>query len=270
MRAACLQLRTGLNMAVNIDEVCRRTRDAVNAGAECVITPEMTHYLDQKSSRLFENIFCEDDDPGIKAFSELAGNLGIHLIIGSLAIRIADDRAANRMYVFGPQGDVAATYDKIHMFDADISESVSFKESRTYAPGDRAITAGLGAMHAGLSICYDLRFPSLYRHYAQSGAEMIVVPAAFTRPTGEAHWETLLRARAIETGAYICAPAQGGAHEDGRETWGRSMIIDPWGEIIAQLDHDEPGMIMADIDPAKATSTRRRIPSLTHDREFAR
>jgi predicted amidohydrolase len=170
--------------------------------------------------------------------------------------------------VFGPEGSILSTYDKIHMFDAVISHTVSFKESRSYQPGEQAKMAALGEINMGLSICYDVRFPALYHHYAQAGAHAIVVPAAFTRPTGEAHWETLLRARAIETGAYILAPAQGGVHEDGRETWGRTMIIDPWGEVIEKLDHDKPGMIMADIDMGKVAEARRRIPSLTHVREF--
>jgi len=202
-----------------------------------------------------------DDDAGVKAFSELAADLSVHLLIGSLAILRGDGKIANRSCLFGPDGAVTAQYDKIHLFEAALSKTESYREADSYAAGDSPAVAKVGDLSLGLSICYDLRFPALYGHYARAEVDMITAPAAFTVATGKVHWETLLRARAIETGAYVIAPAQGGHHEDGRKTWGRSMIIAPWGEIAAQLDHNEPGFICAEIDPAKVAQARARVPA---------
>ena len=183
-------------------------------------------------------------------------------------MRRADGGCANRSVLVGPDGMVRATYDKIHMFDVDLPSGESYRESAAYTPGDTAVVAPSVLGPLGMTVCYDVRFPALYQALARAGAVAIAVPAAFTRPTGEAHWETLLRARAIETGAHVLAPAQGGMHEDGRGTWGRSLVVDPWGEVIARLDHDDPGVLIADIDPARSAAARAAIPSLANARAF--
>ncbi len=269
MRAACIQLRSGTDIAANIRVAEALIRKAASSGAQLIATPEMTHIVQRSAKRLFAALTDEQNDKGVAAFSALAKELGIYLLIGSLAIKTAENRAANRSFLFGPDGAVIASYDKIHLFDVTISESETWKESSVYDGGGQAISADVGDMRLGLSVCYDVRFPGLYRHYARAGADIIAVPAAFTKPTGEAHWEVLLRARAIETGAYILAPAQGGEHEDGRATWGHSMIIDPWGRVIAALDHDKPGFIMADIDTQNVIDARQKIPAWQTDTAFS-
>ncbi|MFW5661722.1 MAG: carbon-nitrogen hydrolase family protein, partial [Oceanicaulis sp.] len=197
-----------------------------------------------------------------------AESLGVTLIVGSLALKGADGRAVNRQHVFGPDGKLLASYDKIHMFDVRIDSGEVYSESTNYAPGSRAVVAEAAGTKIGLSICYDVRFPYLYRKLAQAGATILTVPSAFTKPTGRAHWEVLLRARAIETGSFVIAPAQGGVHEDGRKTWGHSMVIGPWGEVIAHKNDDEPGLLYADIDPVEAVKARARIPALSGDRRI--
>ncbi len=268
MRAACIQLRSGADIAANIDLASQLITEAARAGAKFVATPEMTHILQRSPKRLFAAIKPEDDDPGVKAFGALAGALGIDLLIGSLAIKTGGDRAANRSFLFGPDGQITERYDKIHLFDVQVSRQETWKESRVYDAGRKAVTADISGARLGLSICYDLRFPHLYRHYGQSGAEIITVPAAFTRPTGEAHWHALLRARAIETGSFVMAPAQGGLHEDGRETYGHSLMVNPWGDIIAELDHNDPGILLADLNMDDVKEARRKIPAWNHDPEF--
>lgn len=261
MRVACVQMRSGTEIGPNLDEVERLIRLAASEGATFICTPEMTHILQRASRDLFSKIRPEAEDVGVKRFSNLASELGIDLLIGSLAIRASEDKAFNRSYLFGPGGEVKARYDKIHLFDVTVSKAETWMESRVYNGGTKAVLADVGAAKVGLSICYDLRFPGLYRGYAQAGAEILTVPAAFTRPTGEAHWETLLRARAIETGAYVIAPAQGGQHDDGRATWGHSMVVDPWGKVVAVLDHDEPGVLCADIALENVAQARCKIPA---------
>ena len=209
-----------------------------------------------------------DVDPAVAAFSTLAAELGIALLIGSLAVKIADRRAANRSFLFGPDGRLIATYDKAHMFDVGLGAGETYSESTNYQPGTESVVAGIEGANLGLSICYDLRFAYLYRQLAQAGAQILTVPAAFTRPTGRAHWEVLLRARAIETGCYVIAPAQGGLHEDGRRTYGHSMIVAPWGDIVAELDHDAPDVLVSRLHINKVDEARRRIPALTHDRDL--
>jgi predicted amidohydrolase len=199
----------------------------------------------------------------------LAGELNIWLLIGSALVLRADGQAANRSLMISPDGQIVAAYDKIHMFDVDLPTGERHRESSAYTPGEAAVIANLPWQKLGLSICYDMRFSYLYRALAQAGAGMISVPAAFTRPTGAAHWEVLLRARAIETGSFILAPAQGGTHQDGRATWGHSLIVGPWGEVIAQLDHDEPGVLSAVLDLEEITKARSAIPALVHDRAFS-
>jgi len=208
-----------------------------------------------------------DNDPAVTAFGLLAKELGVDLLIGSLAIK-SGHKVRNRSFLFGRHGLMSATYDKIHLFDVSVSESERYHESATYTAGEAPVLAKVGEAKLGLSICYDLRFSTLYRHYAQAGAQIITVPAAFTVPTGRAHWDVLLRARAIETGSFVIAPAQGGQHEDGRATYGHSKIINPWGEVIAELSDDAPGFVCADLDLSEVTEARKRIPAWKETRTW--
>lgn len=261
-------MRSGVDISANLNAAERLIRGAADQGAQFIATPEMTHILQRSSKRLFASITDEANDVGVKHFAGLAQELNIDLLIGSLAIKTGDQRAANRSFLFNPKGETKARYDKIHLFDVTVSREETWKESNVYDRGNKAVMADIEGAKLGLSICYDLRFPALYRHYGQSGADIIAVPAAFTRPTGEAHWESLLRARAIEAGSFIIAPAQGGTHEDGRTTYGHSMIIGPWGDIRAHLNHDEPGYICAEIDLGDVTDARRRIPAWNYDPDY--
>jgi len=268
MRVACIQLRSGHNSSENVAHASELIRNAAGNGAQFVATPENTHIMETSTKRLFEVLQPEDQETAITVFGSLAQELGIHILIGSMAIKLSDRKAANRSFLFSPNGKVSARYDKIHMFDVQVSKEETWKESENYQAGQQAVMANIGTAKLGLSICYDLRFPHLYRRYAQAGADIITVPAAFTYPTGKAHWKTLLTARAIETGAYIMAPAQGGVHDSGRRTWGRSIIIDPWGTVLAELDHDDPGFICADINLVEVQDARRKIPAWSLNTEF--
>ena len=254
-------MRSGIEASANIAAASELVRAAASDGASFIATPEMTHLLQRDPEGLRRDVRTMSEDAGVKAFSELAAELSVHLLIGSLAILRGDGKIANRSMLFAPDGSLAAQYDKIHLFEAALSKSESYREADSYAAGETPVTGQAGELSLGLSICYDLRFPALYGQYAKAEVDMITAPAAFTVATGKAHWETLLRARAIETGAYAIAPAQGGHHEDGRKTWGRSMIIGPWGEVAAKLDHDAPGFICAEIDRAKVEQARARIPA---------
>lgn len=267
-KAACVQMNSGRSVEANVAAAEALIRDAAGAGASYVLTPEMTTILDRDKENLLSQIQPEEIDPSLQRFRELARELGIHLHIGSMAIRLPDDHIANRSFVIAPNGAVVGRYDKIHMFDVDLSGGESYRESATYRAGDTAVLADLPWTKLGLTICYDVRFPVLHRTLAKAGASVIAVPAAFTKKTGEAHWHVLLRARAIETGSYIVAAAQAGRHEDGRDTYGHSMIIDPWGKILAEAG-DAPGTIIADIDPAFSLSARQAIPALLNQRDFA-
>ena len=269
MKLAAIQMRSGVDIDANLQSAELLISRAAAEGASFIATPEMTHILQRSPKRLFASITNEENDVGVKHFSGLAKELNIDLLIGSLAIKTGDKRAANRAFLFSSEGDVKAHYNKIHLFDVTVSREETWKESNVYDRGAKAVMADIKGAKLGLSICYDVRFPSLYRHYGQSGADIIAVPAAFTRPTGEAHWESLLRARAIETGSFIVAPAQGGEHEDGRTTYGHSMIIGPWGDVRAHLNHDEPGYICAEIDIADVAEARRRIPAWNHDPDYS-
>jgi deaminated glutathione amidase len=237
------------------------------AGADYVQTPEMTNIVANKRDVMLAATAPEESDPSLAAFRTLARKLGIHLHIGSLAIKISGDRAANRSFLIDPQGEIVARYDKIHMFDVDLANGESYRESRSYRPGEQAIVADLPWGRLGFTICYDVRFPTLHRALAETGASFIASPAAFTKQTGEAHWHVLLRARAIENTAFVFAAAQGGRHEDGRDTFGHSLVIDPWGRILAEGD-TEPGVVMAKVNPAEVATARARIPSLQHGRRF--
>ncbi|MGB7771528.1 MAG: carbon-nitrogen hydrolase family protein [Pseudolabrys sp.] len=265
--AAMIQMRSSLTLGANIDDAVRMIGEAKAAGADYVLTPEMTNILAAKREQLFAVIAEEESDNALATLRELARQFGIYIHIGSLAIRISHDRAANRSFLVDPKGDIAARYDKIHMFDVDLAGGESYRESRNYRPGDSAVLADLPWGRLGLTICYDLRFPALYRALAEAGATMLSVPSAFTKQTGDAHWHVLVRARAIENGCFVFAAAQGGKHENGRDTYGHSLIVDPWGRIIAE-GGTEPGVVMARIDPAEVTKARARIPSLQHGRRF--
>lgn len=265
---ALIQMRSGIDPAVNLAMACDLIRDAAGQGATLIATPETTHLVQKDADQAFAVMRTPEDDPAIPAFAALAAELGVTLLIGSLALRIGERRAANRSFLFGPDGRSLATYDKAHMFDVGLGQGETYRESANYQAGDRLVIADIGAAKLGLSICYDIRFAYLYRRLAQAGAQILTVPAAFTRPTGRAHWEVLLRARAIETGSWVIAPAQGGLHEDGRRTWGHSMVVDPWGAITAMLDHDEPGILLATLDIDRVADARSRIPALQHDRKL--
>ena len=267
-KTACVQLCTGRSIDDNIETACGFIDEAARAGAELIITPEMTALMELGAKRLFANIVPQEEDRALAAFRNQARDLGCWLLIGSLAVLVAERRAANRSFLIRPDGSIAAFYDKLHMFDVDLPDGESYRESSTYAAGSDAVTAELPWGRAGLTICYDLRFPGLYRSLAKQNVDFLTVPAAFTRQTGEAHWHILLRARAIENGAFVFAAAQGGTHENGRETFGHSMIIDPWGKVLVEAG-TEPGVICADIDPSLVSAARSRVPSLEHDRAFA-
>lgn len=265
--AACVQLCAGRSINSNIADAEHLIREAAQRGAQFIQTPEQTALMELDAGTLFGNIVAENDDPALRRFRAVAKELGVWLHIGSLAIRLSDDKAANRAFVIAPDGQIVARYDKIHMFDVNLPNGETYRESKTYQPGTVAVAADLPWIRLGLSICYDLRFASLYRHYAHAGCGMLAVPAAFTQVTGEAHWHVLQRARAIETGSFVVSAAQGGHHENGRDTYGHSVIIDPWGTVIAEADQ-EPGVIMAEIDPAKVAEARQKVPALSHDRDF--
>jgi predicted amidohydrolase len=266
-RAAAVQMRSGIHVEANVAEAERLVRAAAADGAHYVLTPEMTTILDRDKERLLAAIAPEASDPSLYRFRALARELGIHLHIGSMAIRLPDG-VANRGFLIGPDGSILARYDKIHMFDVDLAGGESYRESRLYRAGNEARVVDLPFVRLGMTICYDVRFPHLYRALAQAGASMIAIPAAFTKTTGEAHWHVLVRARAIETGSFVIAAAQGGRHDDGRDTFGHSMIVDPWGKVVVEADN-EPGFIAADIDPQESVAARGRIPNLANARDFS-
>jgi predicted amidohydrolase len=266
-KAAMIQMRSGLTPGANSDDAVRMIGEAKSAGADYVLTPEMTNILAARREQLFSVVVEEEADASLATLREVARKLGIYVHIGSLAIKISPDRAANRSFLIGPKGDILARYDKIHMFDVDLAGGESYRESRNYRPGELAVLADLPWGRLGLTVCYDLRFPALYRALAEAAATMLAIPSAFTKQTGEAHWHVLMRARAIENGSFVFAAAQGGKHENGRDTYGHSLIVDPWGSIIAE-GGTEPGVIMAEINAAEVASARARIPSLQHGGRF--
>jgi len=260
--AAMVQMRTGLLPEPSVEQGTRLIREAAAQGADYVLTPEVSNMMQLNRKALFEHLAAEEDDLSLKAYRALAAELKIHLHIGSLALRASPERAVNRSFLIGPDGGVIANYDKIHMFDIDLPGGES------YQSGETAVIADLPWGRIGLTICYDVRFPALYRALAESGASFLAVPSAFTRKTGEAHWHTLLRARAIENGCFVFAAAQAGLHENKRETYGHSLIIAPWGEVLAEGDA-EPGVFLAKIDPSKVETARKTVPSLQHGRRFS-
>jgi deaminated glutathione amidase len=265
--AALVQMRAGRDPQTNLDAVLAAAEDAKRAGADYVQTPEMTNIFEARRDRLLAGIAADDDDPTLASLREAARKLSIHLHVGSLAIKVSPEKAVNRSFLIDRRGDVVARYDKIHMFDVDLAGGESYRESNTYRAGELAVVADLPWGRLGLTVCYDLRFPALYRALAEAGASFVAIPSAFTRQTGEAHWHVLVRARAIENGCFVFAAAQGGKHENGRETFGHSLIVDPWGRILAEAG-TEPGLLFAAIDPAEAVAARAKIPSLLHGRRF--
>jgi predicted amidohydrolase len=266
-RAGLIQMRSGRVPKANLDAALRLIGEAKALGADYVQTPEMTNIMEPSRETLLATITDEDKDICLSAFREQARKLSIHLHIGSLAVKASPDMAANRSYMIDPKGEIIARYDKIHMFDVDLEGGESYRESRNFRPGESAVVTDLPYARFGLSICYDLRFPALYRALAESGATVLAIPSAFTRQTGEAHWHVLVRARAIENGSFVLAAAQGGRHENGRETFGHSLVVDPWGRILAE-GGSEPGVVIADIDPAEIGKARAKVPSLQHGRRF--
>jgi predicted amidohydrolase len=266
-RAGLVQLRSGRAVAPNLDKAEALIRRAAKGGAEYVQTPENTGIMELKPELVLAAAESEGKSALLAWAKALARDLGIWLHVGSIAIKLDQTRVANRSYLIDPKGRVAARYDKLHMFDVDLAGGESYRESQYFRPGAKAVLADLPFGRLGLSICYDLRFPSLYRALAAAGAELIAIPAAFTKQTGEAHWHVLTRARAIETGAFVLAATQGGLHENGRSTFGHSIIVSPWGEILAEAG-EEPGVIFADLDLAASEEARARIPAIKHGREF--
>jgi predicted amidohydrolase len=268
LRVGLVQTRTPATHAAALAHVAPLVREAAARGARFILTPEGTNVLQKDRERLLPTLVSLEDDIVVLGLRDLARELSVWIDVGSALVKREDGKAANRQAVIDPTGAIVATYDKLHMFDVQLPTGETARESATYEPGERAtvVDTPLGAF--GLTICYDMRFPALHRALALGGAKILTVPAAFTRPTGEAHWEILLRARAIETGSFVLAAAQGGFHEDGRGTWGRSIAIGPWGEVIGKLDHDEPGVLIADLDLAAVDKARAAIPALKNARAF--
>jgi deaminated glutathione amidase len=265
---AAVQMCSGTDPVRNVETMRRLVREAAAKGAVYVQTPEMTGALQRDRAGLKAILRPEADDLVVAAAADLARELGIHVHVGSTAIALSDGKVANRGLLFGPDGEKICSYDKIHMFDVDLDNGESWRESAVYSPGAVARMADLPFAKLGFAICYDVRFPELFKVQAQAGAEIISVPAAFTRQTGEAHWETLLRARAIENGVYIIAAAQAGVHEDGRETFGHSIIIDPWGRVLASAGGTGEAIVLADIDLAAVKAAHDKIPNLRNGRAF--
>ena len=264
-----MQLTSTTDIVRNIEISRGLIREAHGAGARLISLPEVVNLVQRSRRKSLEVVRTEDEEPALKAYCGLAKELGVWLHVGSLVVKLLDDdRNVNRSFLINDNGEIAATYDKIHMFDVDLENGVSFRESKAFRPGDRAVLAETPWCGIGLTVCYDVRFPYLYRALAHAGARVLMVPAAFTRQTGRAHWHILLRARAIETGCFVVAAAQCGDHEDGRETYGHSLVVAPWGEILAD-GGEAPGVVMADLDLSLVDKARGMVPSLTHDREFA-
>ncbi len=268
MKIAAIQMTTACDPADNMPIIAQRVRQAAEAGAQLIGLPETCVFMERGRTAMRERLQAEADHQPLQDLSALAQSLKVWLLVGSLVLADENsDKAVNRSVLIAPNGEIAARYDKIHMFDVTLENGESHKESENYQPGTSLVVAPIEAFNLGMSICYDLRFPNLYRRLAEAGADIISVPSAFTSQTGRAHWHVLLRARAIENGCYVMAPAQFGEHENGRQTYGHSLIIDPWGQIIAEAQADD-SFIMADIDKAVIDAARGQIPSLNHGRRY--
>ncbi|QDC07963.1 carbon-nitrogen hydrolase family protein [Oceanicola sp. D3] len=273
MRASLLQLTSSDDPEANLPVMLGMVEQAVQEGADLILTPEVTNCVSSSRTRQQQVLRHEPDDPTLAAFREAAARLGKHLLLGSIAVKTddPDGRFANRSFLIGPSGEVVARYDKIHMFDVQVSETETYRESAGYRPGNVSVLAQTPLAAIGLTICYDLRFPHLYRGLAKAGAQIIAVPSAFSPGTGPAHWQPLLQARAIETGAYVLAPAQCGTHPGTagrtRRSHGHSLVVSPWGEVLAD-GGDAPDVITVDLDLSDVDDARHKIPALTHDRPF--
>ncbi|HUE79539.1 MAG TPA: carbon-nitrogen hydrolase family protein [Sphingomicrobium sp.] len=268
-RIALLQSCTGIDPAANARDLVEAIDAAAAGGAEMLFTPEMSGLLDRDSERASKRLRSDDDDEVLAACREAASRNGLWLHLGSLAVRASDDKIANRAFVIDPRGAIRARYDKIHLFDVDLPTGESWRESAVYGAGEGAVAVdGTPVGRLGLTICYDLRFPDLFSRLAEAGAQTIAVPAAFTVPTGRAHWEILLRARAIEAGVFIVAAAQSGHHADGRQTYGHSLVVSPWGETLLDMG-EGTGVGFAEIELSLVDEVRQRIPSLAHRRPIA-
>lgn len=268
--AACLQLCSGREVEPNIASVRDLARRARDRGADLIMSPEVSDMMEPRREAMLAKARPESEHAMLAACRELARETGAWFLLGSAVVKLANEgRVANRSFLIAPDGGIVARYDKIHLFDVDLPTGESRRESRSYRPGDTAVLADLPWGRLGMSVCYDLRFPQLYRALAQAGASFLSIPSAFTVPTGRAHWHVLLRARAIENFCFVFAPAQSGEHAEGRKTYGHSLIAAPWGEILAEAESDGPGIVMARIDPGRVAAARRAVPSLSHDRPFA-
>lgn len=269
LRAACIQLTSTTDIARNIELSTALVREAHAKGAQFIGMPEVVNLCDKRPGMGAKAAFVESEEPALKAYRALAVELDIWLLVGSLVVKLEDDsRMANRGFLIDPSGAVTASYDKMHMFDVDLEGGEQYRESNNYRPGARAVVTDTPWGRLGMTICYDVRFPYLYRVLAKAGAGILTIPSSFARTTGKAHWHTLLRSRAIETGCYVLAPAQCGDHEDGRQTYGHALIVTPWGEVLADAG-EEPGIIVADLDMGAVDRARAMVPSLEHDREYA-
>jgi len=266
-KAGLVQMTATTDINENIGIASSLIREAASGGAQFISTPEVTSLMQRNSAAALSVTRADSDDLAVRGFRGLADELGVWLHVGSLPIRLTESTIANRTFLIDPKGRIAATYDKIHMFDVTLPDGEAIRESKVYHPGSRAVVAPLPWGQVGLSICYDLRFPHLYRSLATAGADFLTVPAAFTRITGQAHWHVLLRARAIETGSFVLAAGQCGDHEDGRKTFGHSLIVNPWGEVLGDGGAG-PGIVLADINPDEVERARNQIPALSHDRDF--
>ncbi|WP_395016667.1 carbon-nitrogen hydrolase family protein [Dongia sp.] len=269
VKFACVQMTAGPEVQPNLDAAAALIREAAAGGAKFIATPENTSIIEPNRELALAKSFTQDEHPGLPFFAKLAKEFGVWLLIGSMPIRVEPERLANRSFLIDDQGRLIAQYDKIHLFDVDLPNGEVYRESERIRPGSQAVLAPTPFGPLGMTVCYDLRFPQLYRDLAHAGAALIGIPAAFTVPTGEAHWHVLLRARAIETGAFVLAPAQSGQHAGGRRTYGHSLIVAPWGEILAEAG-EQVGIVTAELDFSKVAAARAMIPSLRHDRDYAR
>lgn len=268
LNVGLVQMCATERVSENIETATSLIKEARDKGAEIVMTPEMTGIFEQRKKLLFENTHTEETDPALRAFTALAKDLNVWLLIGSLALKVAGGKLVNRSFLISPKG-IEARYDKIHMFDADLPGGESTRESSTYQAGETPVVADTPFGKIGLSICYDLRFPYLYRRLAHMGARLIAVPSSFTKFTGKAHWHTLLRARAIETGCFVLAPAQAGRHTNGRETFGHTLVVDPWGVVLLDAGTVDEGAFVVTLDLTKIENARTMIPALKHDRRMS-
>ena len=267
LTVACIQNRAGPDVAANIAETTALAREAAGRGAQFVALPEYFSALSSEGPKLTMPAFAEADHPALPAFSDLSRELGIWSLLGSLPIAVEGGKVANRGYLIDPRGGIAARYDKVHLFDIDLPTGERYRESATVAPGGDAVLGDTPWGKVGMTICYDLRFPQLFRVLAQAGASILTVPAAFTKTTGEAHWHVLLRARAIENGCFVIAPCQCGTHRGGGASFGHSLIVDPWGKVLAD-GGEAPGLVLAELDLDQVAKVRAMVPSLTHDRAY--